>query len=155
MSNNCPNCGGTKSAELGNGMQRCLYCGTSFEMPHQQAPIQTPQPITPQQQPVMVVNNIGATGTQPITPVYIGGKNKGTAVILAFLLGCFGVARFYVGSVGLGLFYLFLTLIISAFSFGIGFFVIGSILSLIDFLYFLCMSESTFNRLYNRQYNYR
>lgn len=74
----CPNCGGTKSMDLGNGKRRCLYCGTKFivdqpapmpqpqfqagpmpQPPYQPAPMPQPpyQPAPPPQQPPMVVVN--------------------------------------------------------------------------------------------------
>jgi TM2 domain-containing membrane protein YozV len=51
-----------------------------------------------------------AKGPRPQTsaaPVAPSGKNKTTAGILALLLGGFGVHKFYLGKVGMGLLYLF------------------------------------------------
>ena len=62
----CPNCGGTKNVDLGNGKHRCLYCGTSYIVAQpapQPRPQLRPQPQPqfqpappPQQPPVVVVN---------------------------------------------------------------------------------------------------
>ena len=144
----CPNCQGNKIADLGNGVCKCLYCGTAFSPKHNDAASAQPaaQPAAP---PVVIIQ-------QPQTPpyaqphqMYVGGKSKSTAGILSIFFGCFGVARFYVGDIGLGLLYLLLTVVISLFSFGLGFIFIGSLLCIIDLLYFACMSEHTFNRKYN------
>ena len=56
----CPNCGGTKSVDLGNGKHRCLYCGTSFTVA-KPTPQPQPQPQfqsapQPQQPNVVIVN---------------------------------------------------------------------------------------------------
>jgi TM2 domain-containing membrane protein YozV len=69
-------------------------------------------------------------------------KNKTTAAILAFFLGYFGVHRFYLGQIGLGFVYLILcwTPIIW-------------VVTLIDFIVFLTMSEDNFNMKYNRMYS--
>jgi len=69
-------------------------------------------------------------------------KNKTTAAILAFFLGYFGAHRFYLGQIGLGFVYLVLcwTPIIW-------------IVTIIDFIAFLTMSEDSFNMKYNRMYS--
>jgi TM2 domain-containing membrane protein YozV len=66
-------------------------------------------------------------------------KRKSTAAILAFLLGAFGVHRFYLGQTGLGIVYLlfFWT-------------VIPSIVALVDFVLFLTMSDEAFDAKYNK-----
>ena len=148
----CPNCMGNKTASMGNGVYKCLYCGSIFapqpnESPNVEKQTQQPQPPTtivqqPQVQPQFMTQ-------QPIQ--YVGGKSKSTATILGLCLGCFGVARFYVGDNGLGIFYLLLTIILSLISFGFGFIFVGSVLCLIDFIYFLSMNESTFNQKYNHR----
>lgn len=59
---------------------------------------------------------------QPISP-----KSKGTAAVLCFFLGAFGIHRFYVGKVGTGILWL-LTL------------GLGGIGVLVDFIMILCGS---------------
>ena len=71
-------------------------------------------------------------------------KNKNTAALLALFLGCFGVHRFYLGQVGLGIFYCFLSLISLT--------GIGVILGIIDFIAFLTMDDEVFDVKYNRDY---
>ena len=65
-------------------------------------------------------------------------KNKGTAAVLALLLGGIGIHRFYLGQSGLGLIYLLL-----CWTF------VPAIIALIDFVVFLAMSEASFNAKYN------
>ncbi|MEM9821177.1 MAG: NINE protein [Bacteroidota bacterium] len=71
-------------------------------------------------------------------------KDKNTAALLGLFLGCFGIHRFYLGQVGLGIFYCFLSLISLT--------GIGVILGVIDFIAFLTMDEETFDRKYNRDF---
>jgi TM2 domain-containing membrane protein YozV len=70
-------------------------------------------------------------------------RNKTSAGLFAIFLGWAGVHRFYLGQVGLGILYFFLTVL----SFG----VISTIISLIDAVVFFSMDEQEFNRKYNQQ----
>jgi TM2 domain-containing membrane protein YozV len=65
------------------------------------------------------------------------GKSRIAAALLAFFLGGFGVHKFYLGSVGLGLLYLlfFWTFI-------------PSIVAFIEFIIFLTMSDEAFAQKY-------
>ncbi len=65
-------------------------------------------------------------------------KDKNVAAILALLLGYFGVHRFYLGQIGLGLLY-FIP-------------VVGFVLSIIDFIAFLSMDQDVFDIKYNKRY---
>tara|TARA_B110000459_G_C16434417_1_gene413317 strand:+ start:400 stop:684 length:285 start_codon:yes stop_codon:yes gene_type:complete len=66
-------------------------------------------------------------------------KNKTTAAIIAWLGGGFGLHRFYLGQIRLGIVYLifFWTLI-------------PGFIGLIDFFIFLTMNEDKFNSKYNQ-----
>lgn len=67
-----------------------------------------------------------------------GAKNRVAAALLAFFLGGFGVHKFYLGQVGLGILYLlfFWTLI-------------PALIAFIEFIILLCMSDDAFNQRYN------
>ncbi|OON38451.1 hypothetical protein BTJ39_18540 [Izhakiella australiensis] len=66
-----------------------------------------------------------------------GRKSKIAAALLAFFLGGFGVHKFYLGQVGLGILYLlfFWT-------------AIPAIIAFIEFIIYLCMSDEKFARKY-------
>lgn len=70
-------------------------------------------------------------------------RNKTAAGLFALFLGWAGVHRFYLGQVGLGILYVFLTI----FSLGI----VTGILGVIDAILFFSMNEEDFNRKYNIQ----
>ena len=78
----CPNCGGTKSVDLGNGKHRCLYCGTTFTG-SQPAPQPAPQP----QQPQVVVVNQQNQNVQNSS--CLEGCFKGVGGIISFIVGLF------------------------------------------------------------------
>jgi TM2 domain-containing membrane protein YozV len=70
-------------------------------------------------------------------------RSKTAAGLFALFLGWAGVHRFYLGQVGLGILYVFLTIV----SFG----VITGIMGLIDAIILLNMREEDFNLKYNSQ----
>ena len=65
-------------------------------------------------------------------------KDKNLTAILALFLGYFGVHRFYLGQIGLGLIY-FIP-------------VVGAILGFIDFIAFLSMDQDVFDMKYNKRF---
>jgi TM2 domain-containing membrane protein YozV len=69
-------------------------------------------------------------------------KNKYVAALLAFFLGSFGVHRFYLGQIGLGVMYCLLFKL-----------KLSPILGFIDAVAFLIMSDEAFNRKYNQRYH--
>lgn len=66
-------------------------------------------------------------------------KSKTTAAILAFFLGGLGIHRFYLGQTGMGI--LFLLFCWTG---------IPSIIALIDFIRYLCMSDEEFQAKYSK-----
>ena len=115
----CPNCG----AALEQGIRFCPNCGTTLtdrEQPVQQ-PAQQPAQQYVQPQPAQVIVQQGpyqpyqqhAYGQVPISPL-----SRTVTLILCMFFGYFGVHRFYSGSIGLGILYLFTYGI-----FGIGIFI--------------------------------
>lgn len=107
----CSQCG----APITPGANCCEYCGNVLEV--KQAPVQQPQifiqppPPMYQQPPMqnMYHQNMQSAmmmsdGIDPSWPI----KNKVTAGILALLLGSFGIHKFYLGQIALGVVYLVL-----------------------------------------------
>ncbi len=76
-------------------------------------------------------------------------KNKKTATWLAIFLGVFGVHRFYLGQIWLGLIYLFL---LRTMDIGGWFLPLGMAISWLDALIWYFMSEREFDLKYNPKY---
>lgn len=72
-------------------------------------------------------------------PTTSNGKNKIAAALFAIFLGGFGVHKFYLGQVGLGIVYL-----LFCWTF------IPSVIAFIEFILLLTMSDETFNQKYGR-----
>ncbi len=66
-------------------------------------------------------------------------KNKNVAALLAFVGGVFGIHRFYLGQIGLGIFYCILSMT-----------ALSVILGILDGIIFLTMEQETFDAKYNR-----
>lgn len=73
-------------------------------------------------------------------------KTKVAAILLAFFLGCWGIHWFYLGKNGKGVVYLIIGFFGLFFWFPL---LVTGVLSLIDFIGFLCDSEERFNAKYN------
>ncbi len=72
-----------------------------------------------------------------LTATAPNGKSKIAAALLAFFLGGFGIHKFYLGQVGLGIVYL-----IFCWTF------IPAIIAFIEFIILLTMNDETFNQKY-------
>ncbi len=70
-------------------------------------------------------------------------KNKTTAALLAFFLGVFGAHKFYLGKTVTGIIYIVITI----FSLGL----ITGIISFVEFIMLLVMSDEDFNTKYNQK----
>jgi TM2 domain-containing membrane protein YozV len=68
-------------------------------------------------------------------------KNKTTAALLALFLGGFGIHRFYLGNIFIGLLYLLFCWTY-----------IPMVLGVIDFLFFIVRSQSSFDQEYNKNF---
>lgn len=96
----CPNCG----AVLEQGIRFCPNCGTTLtdRAPPVQQPVQ-PQPaqVIVQQGPYQPYQQ-HVYGQVPVSPL-----SRTVTLILCMFFGYMGVHRFYSGSIGLGIVYLF------------------------------------------------
>lgn len=90
----CKNCG----AQIKNGSYKCEYCGTEYEGPVQHITINNYNYQTNQD------NNRNYYTSQM---VYVSPKSRIVDLILCFLLGYFGIHKFYEGKVGMGILYIF------------------------------------------------
>lgn len=142
----CPNCGGNRFNELGNNAYKCLYCGSTFthketesvQSSSAEKSDSTTNPAIPPTPPNIIVN-VGTNDRSYAQPQYVhGGKSKTTALVLCFFLGAFGGHKFYLGQTGWGLAYL-----VFCWTW------IPCIISVIEFIILLCMSEEEFDYKYN------
>ena len=118
----CGKCGN----QIVEGTNYCPSCGVRCDENDKTFP---PQPTivyvqTPPQQQVNVLKI---------------KKSKGVALLLCFFLGGFGIHQFYLGNTIQGVFYLLFSWTC-----------IPAIISLIDFILLLCMSEVYFHQKYDR-----
>jgi TM2 domain-containing membrane protein YozV len=137
----CPDCGGTKCTAVAPNQYTCRYCGASFTVDAPEAP-QQPQPQAAPQQPQVVIvqqPQPAPQPQQPYQPQIVGTRTKGVAALLAFFLGAIGGHYFYLGKTGTGV-----VMLLFCWTF------IPSIIAIIDFIRFLCMSKAEFDYLYNR-----
>lgn len=99
----CPQCG----APIDPAATECKFCGEKLAV--QQAAQQSqPQQVYAQQpQPQVVIQQaapqqVYVSGINPSWPI----KSKVAAGVLGILLGGFGVHKFYLGNIGMGILYL-------------------------------------------------
>ena len=102
----CPQCG----APIDPTATECKFCGEKLmtqqvaqQMQSQQAYVQQPQVVIQQTVPQQTgPQQVYVTGINPAWPV----KSKLAAGLLGIFLGGFGVHKFYMGKIGLGILYL-------------------------------------------------
>ena len=111
----CPNCSGHNLNVVANGTYQCKDCGTMF----------TGFNTQPQ---TTIIKYVTANGVE--SP---NGKSKIAAGILGILLGAFGVHKFYLGEVALGILYLFFFWTF-----------IPGLIGLIEGIVYLCESDEEF-----------
>lgn len=119
----CPQCKNIVVSDKASGDIRCSYCGCQFNTQYQNYQYQ------PQQRDVFTAGP--------------SGKCRGAAGLLAIFLGSLGIHYFYMGKTTAGIVCLLIT-ILSCGTIGA---VLG-ILTLIQGILILCMSESEFEQRY-------
>mgnify|MGYP001027793089 CR=1 FL=1 len=139
----CPNCGGNRFNELGNNAYKCLYCGSTFTHKEtesvESSSIEKSDSDTNLATPPTPIVNTNSNKQHYVRPPYMyRGKSKTTALVLCFFLGAFGGHKFYLGQTGWGLAYL-----VFCWTW------IPCIISVIEFIILLCMSEDEFDYKYN------
>lgn len=126
--NKCPQCG----APIDPNATECKYCGE--KLVHQQVSQSQPQP-----QPTYIVEQrpipqpqTGQNYVSAISPAW-PIKNKTTAGLLAIFLGGFGIHKFYLGKIGMGILYLLFCWTY-----------IPSIVGFIEGIIYLCSNDENF-----------
>ena len=118
QSNYCPNCGQI----IQPGQPTCSRCGTQLNQPQQ---------YQSQNQQAWYNNDPFASGPS--------GKSRGTAALLALLLGGLGIHYFYLGKAFAGI----MTIILTTVTCGL-----WSTLTLVQAILMFCMDNQTFERKY-------
>lgn len=132
----CPHCKGNKYTMIANNTFLCAYCGSTFQGPSAQPPIQ-PQPQYQYQQPQPMYQPMMAPAYQH-QRVKLHDRDKTIAALLAFFVGGLGIHKFYLGETGLGVLYL-----IFCWTF------IPTIIAFIEMIIFLTMTNESFDEKYN------
>ena len=131
----CPTCGGDKFKFLGGNSYKCAYCGVTFTKENNE-PEEEREVVTRVEYVQVPQLQFQPQYQAPYRPSK--GKSKGTAALLAFLLGDLGIHKFYLGKGGQGILYL-----LFCWTF------IPWVLAIFDFFILICMSDSEFDRKYN------
>ena len=104
----CPYCG----ASIYDDVNRCQYCGSYMDAAAQ-AKSAPAQPVVvnvyqqaPESQPARP-QVVYQSGPRVVYHTNVSGKSRGVALLLCVSLGWFGIHKFYLGKVGLGLLYFF------------------------------------------------
>lgn len=124
----CSRCG----KQIHEGIKFCPNCGSECTTDHAGAHSEM------QSNPTIVY--VQAPQQQSVY-VHKFEKSKGIALLLCFFLGGFGVHQFYLGNTVQGVFYLLFSWTC-----------IPAIISVVDFIILLCMSESYFHQKYDRDW---
>lgn len=137
----CPQCG----APIDPTATECEYCGEklSVRQAAQQLQSQQPQAVYVQQPQTVYVQQQQPVNYQGMQqPVYASEANAGwpvkskvTAGVLALLLGGFGVHKFYLGKIGMGILYL-----VFCWTY------IPALVSFVEGIIYLCSSDENFSR---------
>jgi len=85
------------------------------------------------------VRQIAKPGSLNLGQTAPNGKSRIAAAILAFFLGGFGIHKFYLGQVGLGIVYL-----VFSWTF------VPAIIAFIEFIMYLTMTDEAFNQKYGQ-----
>ena len=120
MNRMCPVCG----HNVADNSNYCPNCGHDMSMPPKYGQNMATDPV-------QVDNN------NPFDAAGPEGKSRGIAALLAFFLGGLGVHYFYCGKTGGGLICLLLTILTCG---------LWTIITTIQFVYLLCISNAEFER---------
>lgn len=122
----CRKCGN----QISDGVKFCPSCGADCISTHKT-----------NQTEVSSLPTIVYVQSPPQQSVYVHRieKSKGVALLLCFFLGPFGIHQFYLGNTVQGVFYLLFSWTC-----------IPALISIIDFIILLCMSESYFHQKYDK-----
>lgn len=122
----CRKCGN----QIKEGVNFCPSCGADCSSTQQNTQNST--------QPQQTIVYVQAPQQQSVY-VHKIEKSKGVALLLCFFLGGLGIHQFYLGNTTQGVFYLLFSWTC-----------IPALISIIDFILLLCMSESYFHQKYDR-----
>lgn len=125
----CRKCGN----QIKDNVRYCPKCGNDC-----QSELVGRREKTSYQQPTIVY--VQAPQQQSVY-VHKIEKSKGIALLLCFFLGGLGIHQFYLGNTTQGVFYLIFSWTC-----------IPALISIVDFIILLCMSEAYFHQKYDREW---